>query len=191
MNLNILLISKIKRLRTFTPLLSWSATKIANPLQGIHGSNSLISRLVQDGEIEEVLELLEINDRLCQNIVDIVTRVRTLEQMSSDSIEVACVPVPVFDAIKNAIASFEKKIAEKELVVTVDGESQNPELLVLGDMTILSHQILGNLLSNCIKFSHRFGRINIRVYQKKNWVNIEIQDSGIGMNHQKVKNILF
>lgn len=53
--------------------------------------------------------------------------------------------------------------------------------------------ILGNLLSNAIKYSspERIPRIHIKSYKKNNWICINIEDNGLGIDLKKYKSDIF
>ena len=62
---------------------------------------------------------------------------------------------------------------------------------IFGDPTRIA-QIMHNLLSNAIKFTHQ-GEVNldvgVQVKDKRFWLNISVQDTGIGIKPEKLKSI--
>lgn len=68
------------------------------------------------------------------------------------------------------------------------------ESLVLENDTVyadefLVNTILRNLLTNAIKFTHSYGKITISVTKKNNYLEIAIQDTGIGIESGNLKKI--
>jgi signal transduction histidine kinase len=49
--------------------------------------------------------------------------------------------------------------------------------------------VIRNLISNAIKFSHRGSSIHISVQKKNQYVEIQIEDNGIGMSEEQVNNL--
>jgi PAS domain S-box-containing protein len=97
--------------------------------------------------------------------------------------------------LSNSIAAmlhlFETKIQEKNLQLIKNYDTNIPEVL-LGDSVRL-HQIMLNLISNAIKFTAE-GSITVNIkmiaQNKKNvTIQFSIQDTGIGINEDKLKNI--
>ncbi len=72
-------------------------------------------------------------------------------------------------------------ISEKHLNVIY--ESSGAYNTGLWDETLLRH-ILGNLLNNAIKYSHKDGDIRFELFSDIHQVTFKIQDSGIGIPHE-------
>ena len=66
----------------------------------------------------------------------------------------------------------------------------NPEHLVnvklMVNSSLFSHSVIGNLLTNAIKFSHQSSSISIDYHQEENFHVIEISDQGDGMSQEKI-----
>jgi signal transduction histidine kinase len=56
-----------------------------------------------------------------------------------------------------------------------------PELSVLAEPCALTNSVIGNLVSNAIKFSHSGGSIEIRAHQEGGMVCVQVCDHGLGM----------
>ena len=46
-----------------------------------------------------------------------------------------------------------------------------------------------NIISNAINYTENKGKIDIRILKKDNQVFLEIEDSGIGMDSDEIKNL--
>lgn len=60
--------------------------------------------------------------------------------------------------------------------------------IIKGDKAMLA-TLFRNLISNAIKFTPHRGAIKLDVYQEKNEVIIKIEDKGVGMEEEEIKNL--
>ena len=51
---------------------------------------------------------------------------------------------------------------------------------MMGDSARI-RQILHNILSNAIKYSIDAGTITVKLYKNKDWITLQVQDTGIGI----------
>ena len=67
----------------------------------------------------------------------------------------------------------------------------NKKIFVKVSPHIFENQVLQNIFSNAIKFSHPQGIIDIKIEDsdKKNWAKLIIKDYGIGMSEETQKKI--
>ncbi|HPJ71994.1 MAG TPA: ATP-binding protein [bacterium] len=86
-------------------------------------------------------------------------------------------PVPL-DRIRERLAEvFCHRLRQKDLDLAWQGET---DLAVNTNLPLICNSVLGNLLTNAIKFSPRGGRIEIRATREHGFARIEIQDRGPG-----------
>jgi two-component system sensor histidine kinase/response regulator len=86
--------------------------------------------------------------------------------------------VPLLKLVRVAEIVYKSKIGEKEisLQVTID-----EDLKVVVDPTFFS-QVINNLISNAIKYSHYGGQISVSAISKGDAVVLKIKDNGDGMD---------
>ena len=100
-------------------------------------------------------------------------------------------PFDIRKSIRAMLHSFDLKIKEKNLALVSEYDPEIPEMLV-GDSPRLN-QIILNLMSNAIKFTHK-GEIRLSVkIKKENKKNISIEfaitDTGIGIADDKINTV--
>ncbi len=100
-------------------------------------------------------------------------------------------PFDIRKSIRAMLHSFDLKIKEKNLALVSEYAPEIPEMLV-GDSSKLN-QIILNLMSNAIKFTHK-GEIRLSVkIKKENKKNISIEfaitDTGIGIADDKINTV--
>jgi two-component system phosphate regulon sensor histidine kinase PhoR len=90
------------------------------------------------------------------------------------------------NTIENILRIFEHRLKEKELDLKLEIEDSIP--LIKADLFQLE-QMLINLIDNAIKYTEK-GEISISLKSKdKEWVTIEVQDTGIGIPKEHLPRI--
>ncbi len=108
--------------------------------------------------------------------LDIIDMVRESHTLNEESIALEIIEMD--SVIRNLKEMMQFKLDNKELGFEVNVE---PDIHVLAEKTSLTHSVLGNLISNSIKFSSRGDLIRLDVKEKNNQIEIVLQDQGIGI----------
>jgi c-di-GMP phosphodiesterase len=95
-------------------------------------------------------------------------------------------PVNVVQVIENLLFYFHQAILIKEINVVEEFDSD--KIFVQADENMLIAS-LRNILSNAVKYNKTGGKIFIRVYQHNTKTIIEVEDTGIGMNPEKLNEL--
>jgi two-component system, OmpR family, phosphate regulon sensor histidine kinase PhoR len=96
-------------------------------------------------------------------------------------------PVPVAHLFKALGTAFSTEAEHRGLTVSVVTEPTVPAVVTV-DADCLYNEILGNLMSNALKYTPRGGRIDVRVWGASNGhgpeisqLRMSVSDTGIGM----------
>ena len=117
------------------------------------------------------------------NIVNSAKQKLSLENDKDIKLEL----VDISTMIEKIQFTFRHRLKEKNLKLDVEIDPMANK--VLAETISLSNNVLNNLLSNAIKFSNSEGTIKIRTYPTDAHINIEIIDTGVGMESEYLKNI--
>jgi HAMP domain-containing protein/anti-sigma regulatory factor (Ser/Thr protein kinase) len=110
-----------------------------------------------------------------RNGIALTTLVQVMQETEEKGLPLQ--PVALGSTVAESILIMEGRIQDKELQVL----SNVPEVNVEADICALTNSVIGNILSNAIKFSHQGGLIEINALEEDDMVCITIQDHGIGM----------
>lgn len=192
--------------------------EIRNPINGIYGNVTLLQDELASvhAQLEgvewpakpqmcESLRQMEI----CVNAIStcakhqkvITDDVLHLSKLEANKIELNRVIYNPMEVIKSAASMFMSQIQEKKLTLQVNDPTplpsslpdEKPVLVVRGDPDRFM-QVVVNLLSNGIKFTHR-GGITVSAYylhrenRDTTELRIEVADTGIGMSHEEQSRI--
>ncbi|MBP3399520.1 MAG: HAMP domain-containing histidine kinase [Erysipelotrichaceae bacterium] len=87
---------------------------------------------------------------------------------------------------------LEKLIEEQNDIAKkhqVEFSLECPEEIVVLQNEALLTRALNNLIENALKYNKPFGKVNLKVSQKRQFVHIEIQDTGIGIDKEQIERI--
>lgn len=162
--------------------------EIRTPINGIAGMVSLLSENQNHEEQEAYLSAIRSS---AENLKVIINDLLDLSAIDSGKLKFEKIPFNLTDLLPSLINTFTYQAREKKLTLgyTVDDKLNT---ILLGDPVRLN-QILINLISNAMKFTHS-GNIHVncsRDRQQKSvcWVRIEVSDTGVGIPTEKLNTI--
>lgn len=150
--------------------------ELRTPLNAIVGYSRLLRGGVLSGEkAERGLEILERNANWLTQIVEDVL---DMSRIVSGKIRLDVQPVSLPSVVQEAVATVLPAANAKGVAVqTVVDPGVGP---VSGDPDRLQ-QVFWNLLTNAVKFTHRGGRVQVRVEHVSSHVEIIVSDTGVGI----------
>jgi CheY-like chemotaxis protein len=157
--------------------LAMLAHELRNPLAPIRNASEILARkLADDPQMKKTVSLVKRQvthlARLVDDLLDVSRITRGKINVIRESVELATV-------IARAVETVEPMLSRQrhELVVNVAPEP----LYIDGDLTRLT-QIVGNILSNAIKYTDAGGRIETTARAIGEQIEIRIRDNGIGID---------
>ena len=115
-------------------------------------------------------------------LTDFVKALLRLTQMRlSDQLEMEVFSLR--DAIQNAVGAVETKAHEKSITLDCAVESSVNDMF--GDRFSIEEMIT-NLLLNAVKYTPEKGTVRIGARDEKNWVLLEVADTGIGIPEKEL-----
>jgi PAS domain S-box-containing protein len=129
---------------------------------------------------------LQLIDRNAQAQAQLVNDLVDMSRLTTGKLKLDLEPLPIVPALEAAIESVRPAAEVKNLVLQTAWLS--PDACALADATRLQ-QILWNLLSNAVKFTPDGGTITISASQRDDCVQIEVRDTGIGIDHAFVPHV--
>lgn len=157
-------------------ILATIAHELRTPLAAAMGQLQLATRSLNRGQMDRVTPLLGSAHQALQR----------LSRLSADLAEASRGQTPpvrrslqhLDELIEQACAWAEPAAAERGVALRREASGQCPDVLVDPDAVL---SILGNLLSNAIRYTPAGGQVGIRQSADPQWVCIEVEDTGIGM----------
>lgn len=152
--------------------------ELRNQLSAIIGSLNLI-RGGRAGTIPaETTPMVEMAYRNAVRMSALLTDIMDAEKISAGKMDVEIHTVNLNEVIRAALASHSALADEKDIRIAIETESENIE--VEGDPGRLE-QIIGNLITNAVKFSDARGTVTIAVDATDTDARFSVTDRGPGI----------
>jgi len=132
--------------------------EIRNPLNSLKGSVDYLVQVVKDQEHLKILRSANLSGEILLNLVN---NVLDAAKLRSNKIEIACVETDFVRLINKLLMINAEALREKEIFAQAYIDESLPRLLMIDPSRML--QVLMNLVTNAVKFTHRGGKVDIYV----------------------------
>jgi PAS domain S-box-containing protein len=162
--------------------------EIRTPMNGIIG---MVDALEKSKLKEEQKDQLRVIKKSADLLMNIINDVLDISKIEAGKMQIEEIPFSLREEIKLSIELFKPIVEEKGLEIHSAIKSEVPDNLI-GDPYRL-RQVITNLVSNAVKFTHE-GRVVISCQlEEKYSANVILQfcveDTGIGISKEKLPNI--
>ena len=151
---------------------------LAGPLGTIQGLTAVVGKRIRQHNDPELEELVDLISRMAKRNIHLIRDFVKQEFLESSSVEVVKLRVDLVAKTREVIEQYqasEQNIA-KEFRLEVSTDKIYVEIDEVKFM-----QVVNNLISNAIKFTHDDGIITTRIRQEADHVILSIADNGIGI----------
>ncbi|MEZ5720420.1 MAG: HAMP domain-containing sensor histidine kinase [Paracoccaceae bacterium] len=166
--------------------LSTVSHELRTPLTSIKASLDLLNTGVLGDVPDNLRPALKIAAKNGQRLADLIDDLLDLQKIEAGEMVFHFEEIHVGDLVKEAIESTKSYGERLGIHVTMVVPAE--DVRIHGDQSRLI-QVMNNLLSNALKFSHEGGTVQVRVEPRGERVRICVQDEGVGIpenSHDKV-----
>jgi len=171
--------------RLKTSLLANMSHEFRTPMNAILGFSDLIARESQDPEmVFYARKIHNSGNRLMTTLKAILD----LADIEATRTKIKFIDINIQRIITSALHPFYPAANEKRLYLITEFKDS---LMALSDENLV-HMILHNLIDNAVKFTNTGGvtiETNIGVQDGKEWVQIHVKDTGIGVSREHFETI--
>ncbi|TVZ53334.1 ATP-binding protein [Dokdonia sp. Hel_I_53] len=163
--------------------LSAMSHEIRTPLNAITSIISLLHERSDEGE-KELLTSLQFSSK---NLLRIINDILDFSKLESDNMQLEIYPVEFKKLLNNIKQTYSSLADEKNIKLSLTIDPKVSEAYLLDETKLF--QILGNLISNAIKFTDNGGiKINVILdYEGDQYdtITFEVIDTGIGISPEE------
>jgi two-component system sensor histidine kinase BaeS len=164
--------------------------KVAHELRGPLGTIKTALRVVLDGLVGEVPErsrdLISRAERRAGELAELTRDLLALARAREGRAATETVPVKLDELVKAVVEEMGPAAAQAGVELSVKTAADLGELR--GDPAGLQ-QLLGNLVSNGIRYTPRGGTVEIRVRRTAHYLRLEVEDTGVGISAEDVARV--
>jgi len=162
------------------------AHDLRSPFGSLLGLSKMMTEDLSDFSMEQIQHIAENIYETSDNLYRLLENLLQWSRIQQDLISINLDRVILHHLVKESLILFKEQIKNKNFEIEMDIPSS---MLVYADANILQ-TILRNLISNAVKFTPKGGKISISAKKAKdNFIEIFVEDTGIGMNPVLLGNI--
>jgi len=162
--------------------------EIRTPMNAILGFAGLLQKTALNKSQHEYVKSIRSS---AENLLTIINDILDLSRIESGMMHIESLPFNIRELVHSLATMLNVKAKSRNLYLLTEVEDSIPETLS-GDAVRLT-QILMNLISNALKFTHEGGvKVKLecaRIKDKTIFVRFVVSDTGIGIDSHKQKSI--
>ncbi|GFP77809.1 ATP-binding protein [Clostridium fungisolvens] len=163
--------------------LAVTSHELKTPISGIVGlSESLINKHILNAEDQSSINLINLSVKRLANLVE---DMMLFSRLKNNNIKLHKKPIKINRMVDNVIRFLETSVGKKEIKI-INLIDKDVPYIVADENRI--QQILYNLISNSIKFTHT-GNIVVSYVCNEDYIEVSVEDQGIGIPKDKLQDI--
>ena len=162
--------------------------ELKNPINVIQGYSALMGEGTlgpTTGDQNNALRAVEEQTRILTRLVN---RMLQISRLEAGAYPVHPEWVDPREILESAGRSFGVLAQRKQVRVETEVGPSTPERVLL-DQDVIREEVLGNLLSNALKYTPEGGDIRVRSRGEEGWLVLDVSDSGPGIPLEKRERI--
>ncbi|MDH4127645.1 MAG: PAS domain-containing sensor histidine kinase [Spirochaetota bacterium] len=188
-SLNAKLIESEKKLKesniTKDKFFSIVSHDIRTPLNYLIGFSDVLANNTAKLSQEKIIEFAKKINKSANNLLTLLENLLQWSRIQTGIEGFYPIKLNIYDLINENIELFTENIKDKKINLSLES---NKNLKVFGDPHMLNF-VIRNIISNAIKFTHIGGKINISSKKENKFIELSIQDNGVGISKDNLKNL--
>lgn len=150
------------------------AHDLRNPLTVING----YLESLQDGKLKPTPERFATMRAEVQHLRRLVDDLRTLSLADAGELKLFRQPITLYDLLERVAVAYRHQAEERKVELKVEVESGLPEVNLDAERM---EQVLGNLVSNALRYTPKGGKISLSSRQAEGNLIVRVEDDGSGI----------
>jgi PAS domain S-box-containing protein len=158
---------------------------LKNPFQAITKLSEILKDDFSELDDEEKIQFIEMIIEASQSAYQLLENLLTWSRSQTGRIDFVLETVQLNLIASNVVQLLLPQAESKQIVLS---SNITPELAVKADKNMLN-TILRNLTSNAIKFTNPGGMVNIIAMEQEDYIQLSVEDSGIGLTEEDMQKL--
>ncbi|MBV9002380.1 MAG: response regulator, partial [Solirubrobacterales bacterium] len=171
--------------RARSEFVATASHELRSPLTSIKGFVELLER-TSEGMTDRQREFIEIILKSTDRLVELVNDLLDVARIEADRIEINRRPIDVGEIALEVVELIVPRLDAKDQRLSSYVAPTLPP--AMGDPGRV-RQIVANLLTNAHLYTPEGGDIRVRVEPDRAWVQIVVEDSGVGMTQEEMERV--
>lgn len=159
---------------------------MGTPLQSMQFGLNRIKKL----SVEDQKKYIQTMESALNAMSDIIHHAQALNEVFDNNFNIQLNSVSLCDVVSQEIDILSHRLLEKNIKLIVDVSDELKDCLVIAERVSLQNEVIGNILTNAIKFSEPDSQIFIKVTKENSRILLSIRDQGVGMPQSMIDSIL-
>mgnify|MGYP000061885062 CR=1 FL=1 len=129
---------------------------------------------------------LQVANRNARRLLTLINQLLDLSKLEAGSMEINAESHNIVSFLKSLFYSFESLAETQEIVLKFESDFENVPVNFDPDKM---EKIFYNIVYNAIKFTPKGGEIKVSIQMDKEFVNIKVKDTGIGISSESLPHI--
>lgn len=187
----VMLLHDITTLKKMDQVKSDLVSMVAHEIRGPLNTVLMQIKLIVDGLAGDVTdhqkEILGRTSERINSLVHLTSELLDLAKIESGLITQEKEMLNMGPIICDQVAFFQPRAKEKSIELSLQPHEELPCILGNRDNMI---EVIGNLISNAIKYTPEKGRVTVSAHVKPHHICIRVADTGIGIEEEELEHVL-
>ncbi len=161
------------------------AHDLKTPFNSLLGLSELLIREADDFSKSEMLEIISSINNSAHNVFNLVKNLLDWSRIQTGRIDFRKENVQLSKMVYDLIDLYKQSAADKSIQLN----ERIPENLCVSADRYMLETVLRNLISNAIKFTPEFGKVNISGKLSDKKILLTVVDTGIGIDPRDIKKL--
>ncbi|MFW9825262.1 MAG: PAS domain S-box protein [Candidatus Thorarchaeota archaeon] len=167
-------------------LVSKISHEIKTPLSSIYAASQFLLLEFRDQLEGRPMRFIEMIFKSGQKLKQLIENLLDMSRVESGKLNLDTQSEDIVELIKECIDEIEYQAHNRNIEIKFDYHDS----IYLNIDKLRIEQVIVNLLTNSIKFTPPNGKVNVNLTEDNEWVEISIQDTGVGLT-KKERELLF
>lgn len=158
---------------------------LRGPFSSILGALEMLKEGLEEYNIQDIERYLDIASNSANKTLSLLDNLLALNTLQNIDKNYNPVRLNFYDLIEEEVEIQGIRATQKEIIIY---NSIDPGLKILADIQMI-RSVVRNLISNALKFTNQGGEININAFEKKQFVEIEVEDNGVGISGEDMQKL--